>query len=60
MTDLETKLAERLQAIIDWADIALKNPQEFDSHGVRNLAGPVFDKARDVLAEVEAKSSVKH
>lgn len=43
-------LAERLQAIIDWADLALSNPQEFNSHGVRNLDGPVFDEARTVLA----------
>lgn len=40
---------ERLQAIIDWADLAMRNPQEFDSHGVRNLDGPVFDAAREFL-----------
>lgn len=40
---------ERLQAIIDWADFALANPGEFNSHGVRNLDGPVFDAARDLL-----------
>lgn len=40
------RLEERLQAIIDWADIALKNPHEFNSHGVRNLSGPIFDLAR--------------
>jgi hypothetical protein len=44
------ELRERLQAIIDWADIALRNPQGFNSHGVRNLDGPVFDAAREVLA----------
>lgn len=43
-------LFERLQAVIDWADFALLDPAEFDSHGVRNLAGPVFDEARIVLA----------
>ena len=42
-------LKERLQAIIDWCDIAMKNPSEFDSHGVRNLSGPIFDAARDAL-----------
>lgn len=42
-------LAERLQAIIDWCDIAIKNPEEFNSHGVRNLTGPVFDAAREAL-----------
>lgn len=41
---------ERLQAIIDWADLAMANRQEFDSHGVRNLDGPVFDAAREFLA----------
>ncbi|TCP88940.1 hypothetical protein C8J31_102109 [Rhizobium sp. PP-CC-2G-626] len=41
---------ERLQAIIDWADLAMKNAGEFDSHGVRNLDGPVFDAAREALA----------
>lgn len=45
----EAKLRERLQAIIDWADFALKHPEEFDSHGVRNLDGPVFDEARAAL-----------
>jgi hypothetical protein len=42
-------LEERLQAIIDWCDIAMKNADEFDSHGVRNLTGPIFDAARDAL-----------
>lgn len=46
-------LAERLQAIIDWANLALSTPQEFDSHGVRNLDGPVFDEARAVLAALD-------
>jgi hypothetical protein len=43
-------LEERLQAIIDWCDIAMRNADEFDSHGVRNLDGPVFDAARDALS----------
>lgn len=47
----EAIFKERLQAIIDWADIALKNRAEFDSHGVRNLDGPVFDAAREALAK---------
>ena len=42
-------LTERLQAIIDWCDIAMKNADEFDSHGVRNLDGPIFDAAREIL-----------
>ena len=42
-------LVEALQGIIDWADLALRNPQEFDSHGVRNLDGPAFDAARAAL-----------
>lgn len=46
-------LTERLQAIIDWCDIAMKNADEFDSHGVRNLDGPIFDEARAVLASAE-------
>lgn len=44
------EMRERLQAVIDWADFATANPAEFDSHGVRNLDGPVFDAAREVLA----------
>ncbi|WP_200847853.1 dATP/dGTP pyrophosphohydrolase domain-containing protein [Rhizobium sp. 18055] len=39
----------RLQAIIDWADLALLNRDVFDKHGARNLDGPVFDAARDAL-----------
>jgi nucleoside 2-deoxyribosyltransferase len=45
------RVTERLQAIIDWADLALANPAEFDSHGVKNLAGPVFDEARAALTQ---------
>lgn len=40
----------RLQTIIDWADFAKNNASEFDSHGVRNLSGPIFDAAREALA----------
>lgn len=47
----EEFLTERLQAIIDWCDLAMKNAGEFDSHGVRNLDGPVFDAARAALSE---------
>lgn len=54
-----SKLAERLRAIIDWADLALRNPQEFDSHGVRNLDGPVFDAAREVLAALPPAPAVQ-
>jgi hypothetical protein len=46
----EAIFRERLQAIIDWADLVMKNRAEFDSHGVRNLCGPVFDVAREALA----------
>ncbi|QIB36924.1 hypothetical protein G3A56_02045 [Rhizobium oryzihabitans] len=46
-------LTGRLQAIIDWCDLAMKNADEFDSHGVRNLDGPIFDAARAVLAAAE-------
>lgn len=48
---------ERLQAIIDWCDIAMKNADEFDSHGVRNLDGPVFDAAREYLDKVRASKN---
>ena len=53
LADRAPLLSERLQAIIDWADFALSNPQEFDSHGVRNLEGPVFDEARAALATAD-------
>lgn len=54
LTD-EDNLRERLQAIIDWADMALANKAEFDKHGVRNLDGPVFDEARAALAASREK-----
>lgn len=49
--NMHDELVERLQAIIDWADLALGNRAEFDKHGARNLDGPVFDEARRVLAK---------
>ena len=49
------ELYEALRTIIDWADFALKNPREFDSHGVRNLDGPAFDTARAALAKAEGR-----
>lgn len=53
----EAVFRERLQAIIDWADLAMKNRAEFDSHGVRNLDGPVFDAAREALSVPPANTS---
>lgn len=50
----EAIFRERLKAIIDWADLAMKNRAEFDSHGVRNLDGPIFDAAREALAAAPA------
>jgi uncharacterized protein YciW len=44
---------ERLQAIIDWADLASKHPDQFKDGGARNLTGPVFDAARAFLEENE-------
>lgn len=44
---------DRLTEILNWADFALKNPAEFNGHGVQNLAGPAFDNARDFLAGKE-------
>lgn len=43
------RLSEALEGVIDWADFALSNPQEFDCHGVKNLDGPAFEKAREAL-----------
>lgn len=51
VADRAEALLERLQAIIDWADFALSQPGEFDSHGVRNLDGPIFDEARAAIAK---------
>jgi len=48
---------EALQAIIDWANFALENPQAFDSHGVRNLDGPAFDRARAAIALATGQTS---
>ena len=48
------KLADRLQAITDWCDLALTHKDEFDKHGVKNLEGPVFDAARAVLAQYDS------
>lgn len=47
---------ERLKAIIDWADLALKFPSEFDSHGVNLLNGPAFDAARAFLSAAASTS----
>ena len=41
---------DRLEAILDWADLACANPKEFNRHGVKNLQGPVFDAARQYFA----------
>lgn len=49
-------LVERLQAIIDWADLALANPQITDSFGAKNLDGPVFDEARTALAQFKGEN----
>lgn len=49
-----TRLTDALQGIIDWCDLALKLQDEFDSHGVRNLTGPAFDLAREVLSRSAA------
>lgn len=43
-------IRDRLQAIIDWADLATANSSEFNGHGVALLSGEVFDKARAALA----------
>ena len=50
------QLEAALQGIIDWADFAMGRPDQFDSHGVRNLDGPAFDHARAVLGELKPKS----
>src|SRR5688572_2564288 len=48
------KLTEALQGIIDWADFAMNNPGEFNSHGVRNLESPPpCETARHLLKEIK-------
>lgn len=49
-------LLERLVAIIDWADFALAHPNEFNSGGVRNLDGPVFDEARAAISKATGEA----
>ena len=52
----KTSYAEQhLQALIDWSDFALRHPSQFNSHGVKNLEGPVFDEARAFLAEARSQ-----
>lgn len=53
--DALAEAVERLKAIINWADLAMKHPGEFDSHGVQLLNGPVFDEARALIAKAESK-----
>lgn len=57
LADRAELLLERLQAIFDWADFAMRNPQTFDGHGVRNLDGPIFDYGREVVAKAEGQPS---
>lgn len=38
-----------LTNLINWADLVLKNPEEFNGHGVQLMTGPFFDQARDLL-----------
>ena len=40
----------RLQAIMDWVDLAHSASYEFASHGLGLLRGPVFDEARATLS----------
>ena len=40
------RLRDRLQAIIDWSDLAQSRPAEFSSAEARMLRGPIFDRAR--------------
>lgn len=44
---------ELIQAILDWADFALNNPEVFKIGGVKNLTGPAFDEARAFLTKGE-------
>lgn len=50
---------DALQSIITWADFAMKNKDEFDSHGVSLLDGPIFDKARAALASPSPQPNVE-
>ena len=50
LEDVGGSIREAAQGVVDWADFALANPKEFDSHGVKNLDGPAFDKLRAALA----------
>lgn len=43
------RLRERLQAIIDWSDLAQSRPAEFSSAEARMLRGPIFDRARAAM-----------
>jgi hypothetical protein len=43
------QLESAAQGVLDWADLALTMPDEFDSHGVRNLDGPAFDALREAM-----------
>lgn len=49
MTDTEAEIMALEKMNVDWADFAIANPNEFSSHGVNNLEGPAFDKARAAL-----------
>ena len=57
LADRAEELLERLLSIIDWADFALVHANEFNSHGVRNLDGPIFDAARAAIAKATGTSS---
>jgi hypothetical protein len=43
------ELESAARGVLDWADLALTRPDEFDSHGVRNLDGPAFDALREAM-----------
>jgi hypothetical protein len=44
-----SQLESAAQGVLDWADLALSQPDEFDSHGVRNLDGPAFEALRAAM-----------
>ena len=50
------RLKGRLQAIIDWSDMAQSRPDEFSTAEARMLRGPIFDDARSTLAALEGAS----